>query len=84
MKNPGQQPHPTIQSSGDARISPPQPNQVEMPATPPPQPDQVAMPPGAEPMELDIPEDIPDLTDIPEEMLLDFDAWAHNVLHYEW
>ena len=30
--------------------------------------------------DIDILEDIPDLIDIPEEILLDFDAWAHSVL----
>ena len=41
------------------------------------------MPSGHEHMELDIPEDTSDLIDILEEVLSDFDAWAHNVLDYE-
>ena len=65
-------------------IPPPQPNEVEMPANPLLQPDQVEMPPEPELMESDIPEDIPDLIDIPEEVLSDFNAWAHSVLDYEW
>ena len=42
------------------------------------------MPPEPQLMELNIPEDIPDLIDIPEEMLLDFDGWAHSMLDYKW
>ena len=61
-----------------------QPNEVEIPATPPPQPEQVEMPLQYELMELDIPEDMPDLIDFLEEVLLDFDVWAHSVLDYEW
>ena len=61
-----------------------QPNQMEMPRTPAPQLDQVVMHPEPELMELDIPEDIPDFIDVPEEVLLDFDAWAHSMLDYEW
>ena len=53
-------------------------------ATPLPQPDQVEMPPEPEHMNLDIPEDIPDLINIPEEILLDFESWAHSVLKYQW
>ena len=34
-------------------------------------------------MELDIPEDIPDLFDIPEEVMSDFDASAQDVLSYQ-
>ena len=33
-------------------------------------------------MELDIPEDIPDLIDVPEDVMSDFDAWAHDMLSY--
>ena len=51
------------------------PNHVDMPATPPPQPDQVEMPPEPELMELDILEDIPDITGVPEEVLSGLDAW---------
>ena len=50
-----------------------------MPATPPPQPGQVD-----EFMELGTQEDILDLIDIQEEVLSDFDAWAHSVLDYPW
>ena len=71
----------------------PKPNKVEMPAIPPatqssgnptPKPEQVEIPPQYELMELDIPDNMPDLIDILEEVLLDFDAWAHSVLDYEW
>ena len=64
----------------------PQPNQVEMlsepeqPAAPTPQPDHVEMSPVSENMDIDIPEDTPDLINIPEEILSDFDAYAHSVL----
>ena len=53
----------------------PQPHQVEIPpepeqsATPTPQPNQMEMPPEPENMDIDIPEDIPDLINIPEEIL---------------
>ena len=63
---------------------PPQPYQGDMPVTPPPQSGQVEMHPEHELMELDILEDMPDLIDIPEEMLSDFDTLAHSVLNYEW
>ena len=62
----------------------PQPNQVEMPETSTLQSDQVVMPPEPQLMGIDIPEDIPDLIDVPEEILLDFDAWAHSVLDYQY
>ena len=62
----------------------PQPNHVEMPEAPSPQPKHVEMPPEYELMELDIPEDMPDLIDILEEVLSDVDAWTHSVLEYEW
>ena len=61
-----------------------QPNQVEMPTTPPPQSEQVEMSPQYKLMELDFPDDMPDLIGILEEVLSDFDAWSHSVLHYEW
>ena len=61
----------------------PQANQG-VPATPPPQPNQIEIPLDHEPMELYIPEDIPDLIDVPEEVISDFDAWVQNVLVYPW
>ena len=61
---------------------PPQANQ-EIPATPSQQPDQVEVPPEFQLMELDIPEGIPDLLDVPQEEMSDFDAWAHDVLSYQ-
>ena len=80
------------QSSGHASNPTAQPNQVDMPATPPLQPNQVDMliTPSPQPgqvdelMELDIPEDIPDLIDVPEEVLSDFEAWTHSMLDYPW
>ena len=42
------------------------------------------MPPDYELMEPDIPEDIPDLLDAPEEVMSEFDAWAQDVLNYQW
>ena len=50
---------------------------------PPQQPDQIAVLPEFEPMELDIPEDVPDLLDVPEDVMSDFDAWAQDVLSYQ-
>ena len=61
---------------------PPQVNQ-ESPVIPSLQPDQVEMPPDYELMDLDIPEDIPDLLDIPEDMISDFDAWVQDVSSYQ-
>ena len=37
-----------------------------------------------EQMDIEIPEDLPDLNDVPEEPLSDFDSWAHSVLEYQW
>ena len=70
-KYPDQKPHP-------------EPNQVAIPATSLPQPDQVQMPPEPELMEVDIPEDTPNLIDVPEEILSGFDTWSHSVLDYQW
>ena len=53
-------------------------------ATSPLQPDQIEMPPDYELMELDIPEDTPDLLDVPEEVISSFNALVQNVLHYQW
>ena len=60
----------------------PQPNQG-LPDTPPQHPNQVEVPPELELMELDVLDDIPDLIDMPEDTVLDFEAWAHNVLSYQ-
>ena len=46
------------------------PNQG-VPATPPQQPDQIELPPDHRLMELDIPEDIPDLIDVPDKVISD-------------
>ena len=34
-------------------------------------------------MELNIPKDIPDLLDVPEEVMSDFDIWAQDLLSYQ-
>ena len=57
---------------------------IPRPTPPALQPNQVEMPPVPENMNIDIQEDIPDLINIPEEILLDFDAWAHSVLKNQW
>ena len=57
---------------------------MEIPATPFPQPDQVEMSIQYELMDLDIPTDMSNLIDVPEQVLSDSDAWAHSVLDYEW
>ena len=42
------------------------------------------MPQEPEQMDVDILEDLLDLIDVPEELLSDFDSWAHSVLEYQW
>ena len=64
-----------------------------MPVTPPPQPNQgfPALPPQHQlvmPLALDIkdldePNDIPDLIDVPKEIVLGFEALANDVLNYQ-
>ena len=53
-------------------------------SNPIPQPNQVVMPPVPGNMDIDIMKDIPDLINVPEELLLDFDSWVHSVLEYQW
>ena len=73
------------------QTSPPQPIPVTpslqpnkgVPATPPQQPDQVKVPQEFELMEPDIPENIPYLLDVPQEVMSYFDAWDHDVLSYQ-
>ena len=67
--NPYQQPH---------TCSPPKESQPF-----PQQPEQVEVPPEFEVMELNIPEGILDLLDEPQEVMSDFDAWAQDVLNYQ-
>ena len=50
---------------------------------PPQRPDQGKLLSESELMALDIPEDILDLFDVPEQMMSDFDAWAQDVLSYQ-
>ena len=59
-------------------------HQIPRPATQPPQSNQMEMPQESEPMDIDIQEDLPDLISAPEELLSDFDSWAHSVLDYQW
>ena len=54
-----------------------------IPVTPLQQPNQVEVPWELELMELDIPDDIPDLIDIPKDIVSDFEAWAYDVLSYQ-
>ena len=59
------------------------------PETPPPQPHhgvpasppqhQVEVPQELELIELDIPDDILDVLDVPKEVMLDFDTWAQDL-----
>ena len=35
-------------------------------------------------MDLDIPEDIPDLLDVSEDVMIDFNAWPQDVLSYKY
>ena len=54
-------------------------HQTPRPATPPQQPDQVEMPPELEHMDIDFLEDIPDLINVPKELLLDALLLGHTV-----
>ena len=63
-----------------AVIPAPQPYQG-VPSMPPQQTDQVEVAPEFEWKEPGISEDIPDLLDVPQEVMSDFDAWAQDVLH---
>ena len=54
-------------------MPPIQPNKG-VPPTSPPVPDQIEMPPDHELMDLEIPEGILDLLDVPEEVISDFEA----------
>ena len=29
-------------------------------------------------------DDLPDIINVPEELLSDFDSWAHSMLEYQW
>ena len=49
----------------------------------PQQPDQVEVPPEFELMEMAIPKDMPDLLDVPQEVMSDFKAWTNDVLIYQ-
>ena len=65
---------------------PPHPQPVPVrhqgvPASPPQH--QVEVPQKLEIMELDILDDILDLLDMPKEVMFDFDAWAQDVLSYQ-
>ena len=55
----------------------------ELPVTPPPQSDQVEMPSDYKLMDIDIPEDIPDLLDVLQDLMSDFNTWGQDVLSYK-
>ena len=55
---------------------------IPRPATPPLQPNQVEICPEPGSMDIDIPEDIPYLINVLEELFLDFDLLAHSVMEY--
>ena len=40
--------------------------------------------PEPEQMDIEIPGDLPDLIDVHEELLSNFDSKAHGVLEYQW
>ena len=81
LTTPPNQPPPQP-NQGVPAMPPPQLNQG-VPVTPPPQPDQIEMAPDYELTVLDIPEDIPDLLDIPEEVMSHSNAWAQEMLNYQ-
>ena len=54
------------------------------PASPPPKPIQEEVPPKPEQMDIEILDDLPDIIDVPKELLSDFNSWAHSVLEYQW
>ena len=58
--------------------SPPQPDQG-LSDPPPQQPNHMEVPPEVKWMELDI----PDFKDIPKDIVLDAEAWARDVLSYQ-
>ena len=58
-------------------------HQIPKPATHPLNPIK-EMPTEPEQMDIHILEDLSDLINVPEELLLDFDSWAHSVLDYQW
>ena len=58
--------------------------QISRQATPAPQAGQVEMPQKPEQMNINILENLPDLINVPKELLLDFDSWAQSVLDYKW
>ena len=50
----------------------------------PHQPNQVEVPPEPEQMDIEILNDLPDVINVPEEVLSDLDYWTHSVLEYQW
>ena len=61
----------------------PQPDQG-LPDTPSQQPNQVEEPTELELMELDVPDDIPDFIDVSEDIVFEFEAWANDVLSFQY
>ena len=51
-------------------------------SNPTPQLNEVEMPQEPEQMDIKTPEDLPDLINVPKELLLDFGSWTHSVLDY--
>ena len=54
------------------------------PATPPLQPSLRRRLQEAEPMDISIMDDLPDVIDAVKEPSSDFDSWAHSVLRHQW
>ena len=75
MKSLGQPPNPHTHSLHQW------PCPTRVPAAPPQH--QLEVHQEAEQMELDIPDNIPDLLNVLEEVMFDFDAWAKDVLIYQ-
>ena len=64
-----------------APVTPPLQSHEDVPVSPPQY--QVEVPQELKLMELDIPDDIPDFLNVPKEVMFDFDAWAQDVLSYQ-
>ena len=73
---------PSPQPNQRVPSTPPLQHNQGLPATPAPHPDQIEMPPDHEVMELNIPGDVPDLINVPKEVISDFDTWVQTVLVY--
>ena len=56
------------------------PNHTPRPAIPPPKSIQEEVSPELEQMDIKVMDDLPNVINIPKELLPDFDSWAHSVL----